>query len=157
MRINLKHKIARSMLENNYIFVQMSSLVPSITKLSVTFVHTQGKPGNEASKCPSPQGCVFSGAYTLYVCPECNRVDHHSSRIVLQFPRAAPVDRTLAMKSSTLLPLVLSILPVSWMGQNAVMVYAAMSYRAMLWIAGVSLQCLSSVVKVWPFLWLLEV
>ena len=78
---------------------------------------------------PSREGeqCVFSGAYTLYVCPECNDVHNHSSRIVLQFPRAAPVDGTLAMNSSIPPTLVLSLLPVLWMGQNAVMVYAAMS------------------------------
>ena len=80
-------------------------------------------------------------------CPVCNDVHHHSSRIELQFPRAVPMDRTPAMNSSIPLPLILSILPVLWMGQSAVMAYAAMSYRAILQTADVSLQCPNSVVK----------
>ena len=94
---------------------------------------------------------------TLYMykyMSECNHAHHHSSRIVLQFPRAVPMDRTPAMKSFTPLPLILWTLPVFWMGQNAVMTYASMSYRATVQTAGVSLQCPNSVVKVWLFLWL---
>ena len=120
------------MLENKCIFGQMSP--PTCLKVV-------SKKGGGAWR-------VFR---TLcYVCtstwPECNHAHHHSSRIELLFPRAVPMDRTPAMNSPTPLSLVPSILPVLWMGQNAVMAYAAMSYRAILQTGDVSLQYLSSVV-----------
>ena len=76
-------------------------------------------------------------------------MDVHSSRTIRQFLRSVPMDRTseLAMNSPILVTLVLSILPVLWMGQSAVVVYATMSYRATLKTADVSRQCLNSVVK----------
>ena len=69
------------------------------------------------------------------------------------------MDRTsmLAMNSPTPLPLVLSLLPVLWMGQNVVMEHVTMSYRTTLQTADVGLQCLSSVVKVWLCLWLPQI
>ena len=77
-------------------------------------------------------------------------MDVHSSRAISQFLRNVPMDRIseLAMNSLILVTQVLSILPVLLMGQHAVMVHVAMSYRPILQTADVSLQCLSSVVKV---------
>ena len=52
------------------------------------------------------------------------------------------MDRTskLAMNSLTLLTVVLTLLPVLWMGENAVMAHAAMSYTTTLQTEGVSRQ-----------------
>ena len=52
------------------------------------------------------------------------------------------------MNSPILLTLVLPLLPVLWMAQNAVMAHATMCYGTTLQTAGVSLQCLNLVVKV---------
>ena len=77
-------------------------------------------------------------------------MDVHSSRAISQFLRSVPMDRIseLAMNSLILVTQVLSTLPVLLMGQHAVMVHVAMSYRATPQTADVSLQCLRSVVKV---------
>ena len=60
------------------------------------------------------------------------------------------MDRTseLAMNSPTPLTVVIPLLPVLRMGENAVMAHASMSYGAMLQVEGVSLQYLISVVTV---------
>ena len=75
----------------------------------------------------------------------------HLSRILWWYLRTVPMDRTsvLAMNSPTPLTVVLTLLPVLWVGENAVMAHASMSYGAMLQMKGVSLQYLNSVVTVW--------
>ena len=81
----------------------------------------------------------------------------HLSRGQWQLQKAVQMDRTSAMNSAIPLTLELTLLLVLWMEQNAVMAHATMSYRTILPTAGVSLQCLSSVVKVWLCLWLPEI
>ena len=104
------------------------------------------------STCPSP--CKwFLWTYSKQAVVKCS----HLSRILSQYLRTVPMDRTskLAMNSLTPLTVVIQLLPVLWMvGGNAVIVHVVMSYGAMSQMEGVSLQCLNSVVKVWLYLWL---
>ena len=60
------------------------------------------------------------------------------------------MDRTLELATNSPTPaaLVLPSLPVLWMGQTAVMVCAAMSYKTTLQTAAVNLHCLDSILKV---------
>ena len=90
---------------------------------------------------------VITKTAIVYQCNVHAHVMFLPLRTMLQFLKTVPMDGTseLTMNSRTLLTLVLTLLPVLWMGLNAVMEHV----RATLQTAGVSLECLDSVVKMW--------
>jgi len=82
-----------------------------------------------------------------------------SHRTLWQYLKTVPMGRISQPATNWPMPqtLVLSILPVLWTVQTAVMEHATMSYRTTLQTADVSLQCLNSAVKMWLCLWLPEI